>query len=161
MDKPMNELLEELLRQEEELQFSRFSNQSALEIGLMLVEEAKRQAKAVTIAIYRSGQCLFYHAMEGTTLDNEQWIRRKNNVVNRFGHSSFYIGTRLKSQGKTIEETYAVPSADYAAHGGAFPLLIQHVGAVGTITVSGLPQKEDHDMVVTVLRAYLNRSTNG
>jgi uncharacterized protein (UPF0303 family) len=76
-------------------------------------------------------------------------------VVNRFGHSSFYMGISLKSKGQTIEEKYLIPSSEFAAHGGAFPLIIRGVGVVGTITVSGLPQEEDHELVVTTLRKFL------
>ena len=89
---------------------------------------------------------------------NGEWIKRKNNVVNRFGHSSYYMGVSLQNIGQTIEEKYLIPSGDYAAHGGAFPLIIKDVGVVGTITVSGLPQQEDHELVVTTLRQFLASS---
>jgi uncharacterized protein (UPF0303 family) len=149
------EELIELNRQEEEIQFHCFSNKTALEVGLLLVEEAKNIGKSITVDISRNGQCLFHHAMEGTTIDNAEWIRRKNNVVTRFGHSSYHVGTQLRSQGKTMEEKYGISSSEYAAHGGAFPLIIKGVGPVGTITVSGLPQKEDHELVVRTLCTYL------
>jgi uncharacterized protein (UPF0303 family) len=40
-------------------------------------------------------------------------------------------------------------------HGGAFPIIVRNVGVVGTVTVSGLPQEEDHRPVVDVLREFL------
>ena len=46
-------------------------------------------------------------------------------------------------------------SGEFAAHGGAFPVIVRDVGVVGTVTVSGLPQEEDHRLVVAVLRAFL------
>ena len=149
------ELLAVLIKQEEDIQFSSFSNETAMKIGMMLFEEAKKNGKSVTIDINRNGQCLFHYAMEGTSPDNDQWIRRKNNTVNRFGHSSFYIGTKLNSEGKTLLEAYEISTDNFAAHGGAFPLIIKGTGIIGTITVSGLPQKEDHELVVNVLTAYL------
>jgi uncharacterized protein (UPF0303 family) len=48
-----------------------------------------------------------------------------------------------------------ISSSEFAAHGGAFPLIIRGVGVIGTITVSGLPQEEDHELVVTTLRKFL------
>jgi uncharacterized protein (UPF0303 family) len=96
-------------------------------------------------------------AMEGTTPDNDQWIRRKNNVVNRFGHSSFYIGRRLNNLSQTIEEKYFVSSTEYTAHGGGFPIILAHTGVIGTVTVSGMSQQEDHELVVTVLRKFLSK----
>jgi len=52
----------------------------------------------------------------------------------------------------------AIPSFDpreYAAHGGAFPVVVRGTGQVGTITVSGLPGPQDHQLVVDVLKDYL------
>ena len=149
------ELLNELLQQEEEIQFSSFDNNMAFVIGLALLDAAKSKGKGITIDIARNGQQLFHFAMQGTSRDNDVWVQRKNNVVNRFGHSSFYMGISLKSKGQTIEEKYLISSSEFAAHGGAFPLIIKSVGVVGTITVSGLPQEEDHELVVTTLRKFV------
>jgi len=152
--------LKELRQQEEEIQFASFTHDTALAVGMALLQEARKRGKAVAIDITRSGQQLFHFAMAGTTVDNGEWIKRKNNVVNRFGHSSYHVGIFLKNAGQAIEEKYLVSSSDYAAHGGAFPLIIRHVGIVGTITVSGLPQQEDHDLVVTTLKEFLASSAN-
>jgi uncharacterized protein (UPF0303 family) len=65
------------------------------------------------------------------------------------------MGIALQNAGQTMEEKYLLPSSEYAAHGGAFPLIIRDVGVVGTITVSGLPQQEDHELVVTTLKQFL------
>ena len=150
-----DELLPILLEQESELQFTEFSNETALELGLALLERARKIRKAVTIDISRCGQQLFHYAMNGTSADNDAWVKRKNNVVQRFGHSSYYLGSLLKNAGQSIEQKYLLPESEYAAHGGSFPLIIRNVGVVGTITVSGLPQAEDHELVVTTLRAFL------
>ncbi len=153
-------LLEELLRQEQELQFTLFDNETALALGMALVQAARAKGKGVTIDITRNGQQLFHHAMAGTARDNGEWVKRKNNVVNRFGHSSYYVGTSLRLANQTMEEKYLLSSHEYAAHGGAFPLIIRGVGAVGTITVSGLPQREDHELLVTTVRAFLVKEGN-
>ena len=154
-----DELLRLLREQEEEVQFASFSNDRALEVGLALVRVAREQGKAVTVDITRNGQQLFHFAMAGTSVDNGEWVKRKNRVVGRFGHSSYYVGIALKSAEQTIEEKYLLPESEYAPHGGAFPLIIKGVGVVGTVTVSGLPQEEDHELVVSVLRQFLGGST--
>lgn len=158
-DKPMEEygaLLEELLGQERELQFDRFSNEDALRLGMRLVEKAQAQGKSITVDICRNGQQLFHAALPGTSADNDAWIRRKNNVVNRYGHSSLFVGTQFRAKGTTFEQSSRLDPDQYAAHGGAFPVSVREVGVIGTVTVSGLPQAEDHAFVVAVLREFLN-----
>ena len=150
-----NQLLEELRRQEETLQFSEFTNDTAINLGLLLVELARQDNLSVTIDIIRHGQQLFHAALPGTAADNDEWIKRKVRVVNRFGHSSYYMGIRYKSQNTTMQEKAYLDPAEYAAHGGSFPVIIRNVGAVGTITVSGLPQEEDHKLVVRAIRRFL------
>ena len=157
----MNEhqqLLKVLAQHEQELQFTEFSNETALALGLALAEAAKRGQKAITIDICRNGQQLFHYAMPGTSADNDAWIRRKNNVVNRYGRSSFYVGTDFRARGKSFDADSRLDADQYAAHGGAFPVIIRGVGVVGTITVSGLPQAEDHEFVVREVRAFLGRA---
>ncbi len=149
-------LLEELRQQEEQLQFTEFTNDTAYAIGTRLVELARRDKKSITIDITRHGQQLFHCALPGTTADNDDWIKRKNRVVGRFFHSSYYMGISYKSQNSSLEQKRPdLNQADYAAHGGAFPIIIKNVGVVGTITVSGLPQEEDHKMVVGVIKEFL------
>jgi uncharacterized protein (UPF0303 family) len=148
-------MLAALAREEEQLQFSAFSNSDALALGLKLVQRARDTGKAVTVDIARNGQQLFHHAMEGTTPDNANWVRRKNNVVQRYGRSSWRVGTQYRAKGKTFEADSGADPADFAAHGGAFPLTLRGTGVVGTITVSGLPQQEDHALVTSVLREFL------
>lgn len=149
------ELMETLLQQEQQLQFDSFTNETAFELGLKLVEAARQKERGVAIDICRNGQQLFHCALSGTAADNDEWIKRKNRVVNRFNHSSFYMGNYYKSQNSTIAEKSLLDPTKYAPHGGAFPLIIKNVGVIGTITVSGLPQEEDHQLVVSVLQEFL------
>ena len=141
---------EELLAQEEELQFGSFTNDDAWALGCALVEAAR--GLPVAIDICRGEQRLFHAALEGSSADNDAWIERKNRVVRRFGHSSYYMGM---SEGGAFNASYLLDEAEFAAHGGAFPVRVRDVGVVGTVTVSGLPQEEDHRLVVAVLREFL------
>ncbi|MEC5159425.1 uncharacterized protein (UPF0303 family) [Janthinobacterium sp. CG_23.3] len=152
-----DKLLASLLEHEERLQFDSFSNDSALDIGTRLVAAVRGRGQAVAVDISRNGQQLFQHAMDGTTPDNADWIRRKNNVVQRFAHSSFYMGNYYLSRGLSFSAHTGLDPLHYAAHGGAFPLLLRGTGMVGTISISGLPQAEDHEIVTTVLAGFLFR----
>lgn len=151
----MDEILKHLLQEEHELQFAHFNEDTAWDLGKTLVEKAIRKNLSVTIDITRGEQQLFHASRPGTSADNDHWVRRKVRLVNRFGHSSFYIGQALKHKGKKLEEAYLISESDYAPHGGCFPIIVKGTGMVGTVTVSGLPQEEDHRLVIETLREYL------
>lgn len=148
-------LLKDLLRLEETLQFKNFTNEMALEIGLSIVKKAKELNKAIAVDISKNRQQIFHYSFEGTSPDNDNWVRRKNNTVNRFNRSSYYIGTLLKALGQTLEERYYLSTVEYATHGGAFPIIIKDAGVIGSITVSGLTEEEDHNLVVEAISEYL------
>jgi len=151
----MDELLNSLLQEEKELQFTSFNEDTAWQIGRWLVEYAVQQNLPVTIDIMRGQQQLFHAARPGTSADNDEWVKRKVRLVNRVAHSSFYVGQLLKSKGRRIEEEMLLVESEYAPHGGCFPIIIKGTGMVGAITVSGLPQEEDHKLVVKAIQAYL------
>lgn len=141
--------------EEERLVFDSFSNERALELGLELLETAKARGVAVTIDIRRGEQQLFHYAMTGTSPNNDLWVRRKAAVVSLFHKSSYHVGQEVVAKGDDFELRQRLNPADYAAHGGSFPVTIRGTGVVGTITVSGLPQREDHELVIETLERYL------
>lgn len=143
-----------IAEQEARLRFERFDAQTAWELGQKLKQAAEALHSAVAIDISLWGQLLFFYAMSGTTPDNADWIRRKRNVAQRFQRSSYTVGLMLKQKQSSLEER-GLDARNYAAQGGSFPIFVKGVGCVGAITVSGLPQREDHELVVEVLADYL------
>ncbi|MCU8515810.1 heme-degrading domain-containing protein [Vibrio vulnificus] len=150
--------LDALRAQEQKLQFTEFNANIAWQLGALIKQNAERKGASVAIDITLNGQCLFCFAMNGTSIDNQQWIARKRNVVDRYQHSSWYMGQYFKAKGKTIEEASLVDGKTFAPFGGSFPLMIRNVGAVGSISVSGLPQYEDHLLVVETLESFLDQT---
>lgn len=149
------DILKKLLKQEEELQFPSFSSDDAWKIGQLFVARAKAEKLAVTIDITINHHQLFHFSFPGTSADNDHWVKRKTNLVYRMGHSSFYIGQVLKKSGKSLKEKFMISESDFAPHGGCFPIILKNTGAVGTITISGLAQEDDHQLVVDTIREYL------
>jgi len=147
--------LEKIALQEKRLQFASFDAETAWAIGSALKTAAKERQAAIAIDIQMNGHSLFSFAMQGTTPDNQEWIRRKRNLVQRYHRSSYAIGLKLEREKTTLHEKLHLDPRDYATHGGCFPILLEGTGCVGTITVSGLPQREDHNLVVSVLQDYL------
>ncbi|MGB6192805.1 MAG: heme-degrading domain-containing protein [Terracidiphilus sp.] len=154
----LSEDLEQIATQERELVLPQFNAKTAWELGVRLWMMASERNLPVTIDIRRFGQPLFYVALDGTSPDNVEWIRRKSNVVARFHRSSYAIGLKEKLKNETQYESQGLPIADYATHGGAFPLAVVGAGTIGSVTVSGLPQRKDHELVVEALCALLGRN---
>lgn len=139
----------------DELRLERFTNDDAHHLGLMLLRWAKERDLPIAIDVTRGTQTVFHAAMEGTSADNDDWLRRKTRAVQRFGIPSLLIGLRPRLNGKRIEDEPWFDVRRYAAHGGAFPVLVRGVGMVATVAVSGLSQEEDHALAVEGLRALM------
>ncbi|WP_199753954.1 heme-degrading domain-containing protein [Amycolatopsis sp. WAC 01375] len=150
-----DDILAVLSAQEERLVFRRFDNETALKLGAHLLAAARDRALPVTVSVRRGGQRLFHAALPGTSADNDAWIDRKSRVVDRYGHSSFLVGEQFHAKGTTFEADSRLDPDLYAAHGGVFPVLVENVGPVGTVGVSGLPQADDHAFVVEQLETFL------
>ena len=153
----LSEDLERVALQERELVLPRLDSQAAWELGTRLRTLAAERKLALVIDVRRFGQPLFYAALEGTTPDNAEWVRRKSNVVARFHRSSYAVGLGLQQKNSSLTESQGLPLADYATHGGSFPLAVTGAGVVGSATVSGLPQRADHELVVEALCLLLGR----
>jgi uncharacterized protein (UPF0303 family) len=138
-----------------ELQFPGFSMDDALNLGLLLVELGKEGQFPIAIDITKGEQVLFHVALTGATPDNEHWIRAKQRTAARYEVPSLLVGLRGRLRGGRIEDQGWFDQTLYAAHGGSFPVYVSGVGAVATVTVSGLPQLQDHDLVVEAMREVL------
>ncbi|MGQ4416274.1 heme-degrading domain-containing protein [Streptomyces sp. SAS_269] len=149
--------VEELEALERRLVFRQFTYDDAWALGSLLVELARERQAPVAIDIHRAGQQLFHAALPGSTPDNDAWILRKRRVVERYGASSYLVGARFRAKGTTFEESSRLDADAYAAHGGAFPINVENVGVIGTVTVSGLPQLQDHRFVVEALEQFLGQ----
>jgi uncharacterized protein (UPF0303 family) len=105
----------------------------------------------MTFEIQVANRPLFLAATAGASAGQADWIRRKRNTVLRFGRSSYAVGIQLDLEHKTLEERHGLSLADYAAHGGGFPIVLRNTGLIGTIIASGLAQRDDHELIVAVL----------
>ncbi|TLM83348.1 heme-degrading domain-containing protein [Pseudarthrobacter sp. NamE2] len=143
-----------------ELQFPGFSLDDALNLGLLLVELGKERALPIAIDITKGGQVLFHVALPGATPDNEHWIRAKQRTAARYEVPSLLVGLRGRLRGGRIEDNAWFDQSRYAAHGGSFPVYVAGVGAVATVTVSGLPQVQDHNLVVEAMREVLRTTSS-
>jgi uncharacterized protein (UPF0303 family) len=160
MSLPPQDDLARVIHQETELRLPHFDNNDAWALGTLVRDLAIARQHTMVIDIRRFGQPsqqLFFCALPGTTPDNARWVQRKSNVVARFHRSSYQLGLFLAKSNIGFAEKYSLPDEDYACHGGSFPIHVVGTGIVGALTVSGLPQRQDHNLCVEALCLTLGR----
>jgi len=143
--------LDELLDQERRLVFSSLDENGAVAIGLSILQAATERDLPVTIEVRLRDRVVFRAARNGTNATNDQYIGGKARLVERFGHASLYERLRYEAEGTTFEAATSLTFPEYAPHGGGFPLIVEGTGPVGVVIVSGLPQLDDHALVVECL----------
>jgi uncharacterized protein (UPF0303 family) len=149
------EIIAVVRKQEALALFAAFNEETAFDLGSAIYTIARSKRSPVVINIRTSERAMFHAAMPGATPDNDQWVRRKSNVVLRFHQSSLLYGQSMAEKGRTIGPEWGLDPLDYAGHGGSFPISVKKVGVIGAITVSGLPQLDDHRMVIEALDQFL------
>jgi uncharacterized protein (UPF0303 family) len=147
--------LDILAQQERLLRFASFDADLAWQLGTLLRSKLIERNAAGTIEIEVNGQLLFACTTIGAQPGQADWIRRKRNTVRRFARSSYAVGRQLALDAQTMEARHGLSLADYAAHGGGFPLWLGGC-CVGSVVLSGLAQRDDHALVVDALAAVLH-----
>ena len=142
--------------QERLLRFPSFDPDTAWRLGSILHGLLRETGTGGTIEIEVAGQVLFTCTTVGATPGQADWIRRKRNTVRRFARSTYGVGRTLEKNGETMEARHGLELKDYAAHGGGFPLWVTGVGCIGSIVVSGLPQRNDHSLAVAAISEVLS-----
>jgi len=149
-----------LAQQESLLRFRAFNTDIAWQLGSLLRAALLARNAGGTVEIELDNQLLFACTTPGAKPNQADWIRRKRNTVRHFERSSYAIGRELALNNQTLESAHSLAEVDYAAHGGGFPLWLKTDGPTpdtfaGTIILSGLPQRDDHNLVVTTIANYL------
>jgi uncharacterized protein (UPF0303 family) len=143
-----------LKRQEEILQFKRFNEDDAWALGGLMRALAAERKLPLVMDVRIGIRPLFYVAMPGTTPENPDWVRRKVNTVYRFEACSYRIGLEYKAKGNPFDQSRGIDPMQYAPAGGGFPIRLGGT-LVGAVTVSGIPQREDHNFVAESLATFL------
>ena len=151
--------LKVVAEQERLLRFATFTTEMAWAVGEALRADALRRGASMTFDVQLAGRTLF-HAVTGeqAAAGQADWIRRKRNTVLRFGRSSYAMGLELEKAGLTIEARHGLTLAEFAMHGGGMPLTMLDAGCIGAVVCSGLPQRDDHGMVVAAMAEALGVS---
>jgi len=145
-----------ILEQEERLQFEHFNSRDAWDIGKMMVEEIFTSGIELSVCIRQlNGNIMFQYATEKTSLNNQNWMIRKFNMVSLMQRSSLGATavSHITNEGLLV---HGLSNEDYVFCGGGFPVRIKGSGICAVITVSNLPHVQDHNFIVKCLCKYLS-----
>lgn len=145
----------DLEAQQARLHLPGFDYAAAWTLGAFMQAEAARRALPVAIEVTHGDTPVFFALLPGATPDNPDWTRRKRAVAIRFHQSSLYMRLLCERHGWDFATRFRLPEDDYAASGGGVPIFVAGVGVVGAAAVSGLPDVEDHALVIAALENLL------
>ncbi|MGQ0566790.1 MAG: heme-degrading domain-containing protein [Gemmobacter sp.] len=133
----------------------RFDEGVALDLGLRLLDLARARNLPVVIDIRDTARTYFHAALPGSKPLNDHWARRKSATVLVIHEASLLVGRKNAANGETVAK-HGLDPMTHADHGGAVPLRVAGGTVVAVATVSGLPQVEDHRLVVEAILAMLD-----
>lgn len=146
--------LRKLVEQEAQLLFGAFNEDEAFRLGTRLRDMALKDRLPIIIDIRLWDRPLFYAALPGSSASNAEWARRKINSVRLYHKSSYRMFLEQGAGERIFPADFGHGAQDHAIAGGAFPIRVEGIGAIGVVAVSGLPQRDDHDLVVSALAAH-------
>ncbi|GAA5850839.1 hypothetical protein JCM8547_009102 [Rhodosporidiobolus lusitaniae] len=144
----------------EDLRLLSFTSNDAFELGSLIrqrVQQHPSGRQAIIDVQSSAGQQLFFATSgEGTQIDNAYWAERKRAAVLRWGKSTASLNLKWGAEG--IPAFFGTSEADYAIHGGGFPVRVKGVESlVAVIVVSGLAQEDDHQVIVDSVTEYIEK----
>lgn len=148
--------IDEIAKQEQQLQFEHFSLDDAWQIGCQLKMQATANNSPVIIEIYAFEQVLFYSVCPGSSKDQSYWVKMKRQTVMRYGHSTHYLSFYNAAKNRVFETQPHIDATQYCAHGGSFPIRLKGSEVIGAITVAGMSSEQDHQLIVDTLSQWLD-----
>lgn len=143
--------------QEAALLLDRFDEGVAFDIGSAIRVRGLAEGMPIVIDIRSFDRPVFYAALPRSDASNPDWTRRKINVVKRYLRSSYSLMLEQDRPDRTFKPSDGLDTADYVLAGGGFPIAVKGAGVIGAVAVSGLPDREDHNVIVAALCEYLGR----
>jgi len=134
------------------IELDSFSNQTAMDMGMAIINMAKNRKQHVAVEISRLTHTVFLYVDDSLPADKLNWLRRKANVAKRFEESSLSVKNDLLEGGMTLDKTFGLDENDFLARGGAIPVFVKGAGMIAVVTVSGLHDEEDHKIIIDALK---------
>ncbi|HAT3991282.1 TPA: hypothetical protein I9Y78_003300 [Elizabethkingia anophelis] len=143
----------EILRR---IELDSFSNRIAFDMGVKIIDLAKSRNQHIAVEVCRLNHTIFLYVDDTLPVDKHNWLRRKANIARQFEESSLSVKNDLKEGNMSLEKTFGLDERDFLAKGGAIPIFVKNGGMIAIITVSGLHDEEDHNIIIEALKgSYL------
>jgi uncharacterized protein (UPF0303 family) len=145
-------MLKEIEALETSLALAAVTPEILLELGTSIARKALKENLPIGVEIRLGELCAFCFAADGVSPNTQNWINRKLNTCDFFGHSTLWVHEKTGGDASLLDTKYGLdPHLTTNAPGG-IPLILKGFGKVGAIAVSGLAAQEDHDLIVEALR---------
>ncbi|MCT4137088.1 heme-binding protein [Elizabethkingia anophelis] len=143
----------EILRR---IELDSFSNRIAFDMGVKIIDLAKSRNQHIAVEVCRLNHTIFLYVDDTLPVDKHNWLRRKANIARQFEESSLSVKNDLKEGNMNLEKTFGLDEKDFLAKGGAIPIFVKNGGMIAVVTVSGLHDEEDHNIIIEALKgSYL------
>ncbi len=155
----MSKAMEIINEQENLFQFLKFTNEDAYNLGVIFVEEFKDRGLSAALRIRRNnGYTVFQYGTDGTGINHENWMTRKENTVDVLAMSTMKTYLTLKEGNMKLWDMF-LDEAEFSDCPGCFPINVKDVGIVGTITVSGISVLVDHEIIMDCLEKFFSKKS--
>lgn len=134
------------------IELDNFSNQTALDMGMAIINLAKKRNQHIAVEISRLNHTVFLYVDDNLPMDKHNWLRRKANVAKQFEESSLSVKYDLKEGNMSLDKTFVLDEKDFLANGGAIPIFVKGAGMIAVISVSGLHDEKDHQIIIEALK---------
>ncbi|MCT4143709.1 heme-binding protein [Elizabethkingia anophelis] len=138
------------------IELDSFSNRIAFDMGVKIIDLAKSRNQHIAVEVCRLNHTIFLYVDDTLPVDKHKWLRRKANIARQFEESSLSVKNDLKEGNMNLEKTFGLDEKDFLAKGGAIPIFVKNGGMIAVVTVSGLHDEEDHNIIIEALKgSYL------
>lgn len=158
-EKYRKENVAELLEMERTLRFDSFDSLAAFSLGEIIVQLSSKYQEGLCVSIIRESDQLviFQYVSDSCSKRNIDFAMKKRNTVLLTGHCSLWALVQ-----EVVDKNVAVvfeEGSECLPVGGSFPIYVGE-NIVATISISGLKNGQDHQIIVDAVSTYLNKQVS-
>jgi len=123
-------------------------------IGRRAQELGEARQLPIAICVRLSGRTIVQVALDGSAPINDDWMMKKIRVTEKFHQATLLVRAEHEAEGQDFHGTHGGTPDHWAPAGGAVCLRDSTLTFRGVLVVSGLTQREDHDLCREILAEF-------